>query len=97
MDPHFTEGIIKEIEPKIDEMNNNGITPVIVTTAELRLAFRRFMEPSYHCWLSLHQELPSETQIEPFGAIALANQSLPDEIVDAMNEQESANKEPVAA
>ncbi len=98
MDPHLTEGIIKEIEPKIDEMNNNGITPVIVTTAELRLAFRRFMEPSYPQLLVLaYQELPSETQIEPFGAIALANQSLPDEIVDAMNEQESANKEPVAA
>ena len=98
MDPQLTEGIIKEIEPKIDEMNNNGITPVIVTTAELRLAFRRFMEPSYPQLLVLaYQELPSETQIEPFGAIALANQSLPDEIVDAMNEQESANKEPVAA
>jgi hypothetical protein len=79
-------------------MNNNGITPVIVTTAELRLAFRRFMEPSYPQLLVLaYQELPSETQIEPFGAIALANQSLPDEIVDAMNEQESAHKEPVAA
>ena len=98
MDPQLTEGIIKEIEPKIDEMNNNGITPVIVTTAELRLAFRRFMEPSYPQLLVLaYQELPSETQIEPFGAIALANQSLPDEIVDAMNEQESTNKEPVAA
>ena len=98
MDPQLTEGIIKEIEPKIDEMNNNGITPVIVTTAELRLAFRRFMEPSYPQLLVLaYQELPSETQIEPFGAIALANQSFPDEIVDAMNEQESANKEPVAA
>lgn len=98
MDPQLTEEIIKEIEPKIDEMNNNGITPVIVTTAELRLAFRRFMEPSYPQLLVLaYQELPSETQIEPFGAIALANQSLPDEIVDAMNEQESASKEPVAA
>ena len=98
MDPQLTEGIIKEIEPKIDEMNNNGITPIIVTTAELRLAFRRFMEPSYPQLLVLaYQELPSETQIEPFGAITLANQSLPDEIVDAMNEQESANKEPVAA
>jgi len=98
MDPQLTEGIIKEIEPKIDEMNNNGITPVIVTTAELRLAFRRFMEPSYPQLLVLaYQELPSETQIEPFGAIALANQSLPDEIVDAMNEQESASKQPVAA
>ena len=33
------------------------------------------MEPSYPQLLVLaYQELPSETQIEPFGAIALANQ-----------------------
>ena len=43
----MTEGIIKEIEPKIKEMTEKGLTPLIVTTSELRLAFRRFMEPSY--------------------------------------------------
>ena len=85
MDPDLTEGIIGEIEPKIQEMTEKGLTPVIVTTSELRLAFRRFMEPSYPQLVVLaYQELPSETQIEPFGAIALAEQSLPEEIVSAM-------------
>ena len=85
MDPTLTEGIIGEIEPKIQEMSDKGLSPVIVTTSELRLAFRRFMEPSYPQLVVLaYQELPSETQIEPFGAIALPGQSFPDEIVNAM-------------
>ena len=85
MDPDLTEGIIGEIEPKIQEMTEKGLTPVIVTTSELRFAFRRFMEPSYPQLVVLaYQELPSETQIEPFGAIALPEQSLPEEIVSAM-------------
>jgi flagellar biosynthesis protein FlhA len=98
MDPQLTEGIIKEIEPKIKEMSESGITPVIVTTAELRLAFRRFMEPSYPQLVVLaYQELPAETQIEPFGAIALADQSLPEEIINAMEKQQAPGDVPVAA
>ena len=69
---------------------------MIVTTSELRLAFRRFMEPSYPQLVVLaYQELPSETQIEPFGAIALSGQSLPEEIVTAMeSEGEPVNQNP---
>lgn len=88
MDPQLTEGIIKELEPKIQEMSTNGMTPLIVTTADLRLAFRRFMEPSYPQLVVLaYQELPTETQIEPFGAIALASQGLPEEIISAMDNE----------
>jgi len=98
MDPQLTEGIIKEIEPKIKEMSENGMTPVIVTTAELRLAFRRFMEPSYPQLVVLaYQELPAETQIEPFGAIALADQQLPEDIVNAMERQNAPGDVSVAA
>jgi flagellar biosynthesis protein FlhA len=102
MDPDLTEAIIRDIEPKIQEMTEKGLTPVIVTTSELRLAFRRFMEPSYPQLVVLaYQELPSETQIEPFGAIALPEQSLPSDIVSAMEAQgEPANPTedvPVAA
>jgi len=104
MDPDLTEGIIAEIEPKIQEMTEKGLTPVIVTTSELRLAFRRFMEPSYPQLVVLaYQELPSETQIEPFGAIALSGQALPEEIVSAMEAEggpvnpSSPEEVPVAA
>ena len=56
------------------------------------------MEPSYPQLVVLaYQELPSETQIEPFGAIALENQSFPEEIINAMNEQSAENKEVVPA
>ena len=92
MDPSITENIIKEIEPKISEMTENGLTPIIVTTSELRLAFRRFMEPSYPQLVVLaYQELPSETQIEPFGAIALPNQSFPDEVLSSMDDSEMSS------
>ena len=39
MDPGLTEGLISEIEPRIKEMTDQGHTPLIVTTSELRLAF----------------------------------------------------------
>ena len=75
MDPGLTEGLISEIEPRIKEMTDQGHTPLIVTTSELRLAFRRFMEPSFPQLVILsYQELPSETRIEPFAAIAIADQ-----------------------
>jgi flagellar biosynthesis protein FlhA len=87
MDPHLTEGIVGEMEPKIKEMLEQGLTPIIVTTSELRLAFRRFMEPSYpQLSVIAYQELPAETIIEPFGAIALPDQSLPEDITQAMDE-----------
>ena len=90
MDPNLTEGIIKEIEPKIKEMTERGLSPIIVTTTELRLAFRRFMEPSYPQLIVLaYQELPTETQIEPFGAIAIEAQALPSDIISAMEESNS--------
>jgi flagellar biosynthesis protein FlhA len=100
MDPQLTEGIVGEMEPKIKEMLEQGLTPIIVTTSELRLAFRRFMEPSYpQLSVIAYQELPAETIIEPFGAIALPEQDLPEEITQAMeeNRQFQPEGEPVLA
>ncbi len=86
MDPEVTQGILAELEPKIEEMSSAGLTPVIVTTSELRLAFRRFMEPSYPQLVVLaYQEIPSETFIEPFGAISLPQYSLPQDITSNLN------------
>ena len=69
-------------------MTEKGLTPLIVTTSELRLAFRRFMEPSYPQLVVLaYQELPTETRIEPYAAIAIAEQAFPDEVLQAMNQQ----------
>ena len=98
MDPSLTEGIIREVEPRVKEMSDRGLTPILVTTAELRLAFRRFMEPSYPQLVVLaYQELPTETQVEPFAAIALVDQSLPSEIVSAMDENPNLESQPQVA
>ena len=87
MDPEITEGILQEIDPKIKEMSEQGLTPLLITTSELRLAFRRFMEPSYPQLIILsYQELPTETRIEPYGNIFLPQQSLPQEVLQAMDE-----------
>ena len=95
MDPSLTEGIISEVEPKIKEMADRGLTPVLVTTAELRLAFRRFMEPSFPQLVILaYQELPSETHVEPFAAIAVQEQNFPPEIVSAMDNNPNLQKDP---
>ena len=98
MDPSLTEGIVREIEPKILEMAEQGLTPIIITTSELRLAFRRFMEPSYpQLSVIAYQELPAETVIEPFAAIALPEQALPEEIAQAMEDVRSSETEAAPA
>jgi flagellar biosynthesis protein FlhA len=100
MDPEITEGILQEIDPKIREMSEQGLTPLLITTSELRLAFRRFMEPSYPQLIILsYQELPTETRIEPYGSITLPQNSLPPEVLQAMNENPELNsvqEEPTA-
>jgi len=85
MDPDLTQGILREIEPKISEMVNEGLTPLLVTSSELRLALRRFMEPSFpQLVIVAFQEIPSETLIEPFAAISLAEHSIPEEITNSL-------------
>ena len=62
MDPEITESILNELDPKIKEMTEKGLTPLIITTSELRLALRRFMEPSYPQLVILsYQELPTNS------------------------------------
>jgi len=72
MDPNITEHIIRELTPKVNEMMENGMLPVLITTGELRLAFRRFFEPSFpRLHVLAYQELPNTTQIENFGVVSM--------------------------
>ena len=99
MDPSTTQGMMQELEPKVSEMISQGMTPILLTTAELRLALRRFFEPSLPQLVILsYQELPTETQIEPFGAIALKSQGIPQEILENVpgNENSLGVPEPVS-
>jgi flagellar biosynthesis protein FlhA len=51
-------------------MAEQGISPITILTAELRLAFKRFFEPSLPKLIVLsYQELPSQTEIQNTGII----------------------------
>jgi len=89
MDPDLTQGLISEIVPKIDEMADQGLSPCLVTTSDLRLALRRFLEPSYpQLSIFAYQEIPSETMVEPFASITLPQLSIPDNF-SSMDDQSS--------
>ncbi len=88
MDPELTQGIIEEIVPRIEEMTNDGLTPCLVTTSDLRLALRRFLEPSYpQLSIVAFQEIPAETLVEPFAAITLPHLSLPNGLTPSLDDQ----------
>ena len=89
MDPDLTQGLISEIVPKIDEMADQGLSPCLVTTSDLRLALRRFLEPSYpQLSIFAYQEIPSETMVEPFASITLPQLAIPDNF-SSMDDQSS--------
>ncbi len=70
MDPKMTEHIISELSPRVIEMVNAGQLPVLMTTAELRLAFKRFFEPTFpRLNVLAYQELPSSARVENFAVI----------------------------
>jgi flagellar biosynthesis protein FlhA len=78
-------------------MTDKGLPQILVTSSDLRLAFKRFMEPSFPklAVLAFH-ELPNETQVNNFASIALQENSLPEELDQApSNTPETAV--PVAA
>ena len=72
MDPSLTEALLNDLTPKINNMIEAGLTPIVVTTIELRLALRRFLEPSFPRLVILsYQEMPSRIQLRPFDTIAV--------------------------
>ena len=81
-------------------MTDRGLTPCIVTTSDLRLALRRFLEPSYpQLSIFAYQEIPAETMVEPFASITLPEFSIPESFEpsheqDAINPGESSVNEP---
>jgi len=50
---------------RMTKMSEQGLTPVIIITSELRLAFKRFFEPSLSKLVVLSfQELPTQVEIQ---------------------------------
>jgi flagellar biosynthesis protein FlhA len=70
IDPQLAQHLLQEISRKMAEMAERGQIPVLITTSELRLAFRRFFEPSLSKLVVLsYQELPAQTEIQNVGIV----------------------------
>ena len=73
LDPALAQHLLHELTQRMAAMSEQGLLPVLLTTAELRLAFRRFFEPSLPRLTVLsYQELPPQTEIQNFGIIHTA-------------------------
>lgn len=72
IDPQTAQHLLTELTQRMSQMAEQGLTPVVLTTAELRLAFRRFFEPSLPKLNVLsYQELPPQTEIQNLGIVAM--------------------------
>ena len=72
IDPQSAQHLLNELTARMTEMSEQGLATVLITTSELRLAFRRFFEPSLTKLSVLsYQELPAQTEIQNFGIIAM--------------------------
>jgi flagellar biosynthesis protein FlhA len=70
IDPQLAQHLLQELSRKMAEMAERGQIPVLITTSELRLAFRRFFEPSLSKLVVLsYQELPAQTEIQNVGIV----------------------------
>jgi flagellar biosynthesis protein FlhA len=72
IDPQIAQHLLNELTARMGEMAEQGLASIVITTAELRLAFRRFFEPSLSKLTVLsYQELPPQTEIQNFGIILM--------------------------
>lgn len=70
LEPQMAQYLLAELTRRSNEMADQGLTPLAVTTAELRLAFKRFFEPSLQRLAVLaYQELPAQTNIQSVSII----------------------------
>jgi flagellar biosynthesis protein FlhA len=70
IDPQMAQHLLQELSKRMAEMAEKGLVPVLITTSELRLAFRRFFEPSLAKLVVIsYQELPSQTEIQNVGIL----------------------------
>jgi flagellar biosynthesis protein FlhA len=65
IDPQMAQHLLQDLTKRMTEMAEKGLVPVLITTSELRLAFKRFFEPSLTKLIVLsYQELPAQTEIQ---------------------------------
>ncbi|MGH8021601.1 MAG: FHIPEP family type III secretion protein, partial [Opitutaceae bacterium] len=72
LDPNLAQHLLNELTIRMGDMAGRGMQPILVTTTEIRLAFKRFFEPSLPKLIVLsYQELPARVEIRNFGIITL--------------------------
>ncbi len=77
MDPALAQHFLNELAPRVEDMMEQGLRPVLVTSTELRLPFKRFFEPSFPKLAVLaYQEMPNRFQIQNVGIIGLPSSIL---------------------
>jgi len=70
LDPNTAQYLLRELTIRSNSLTEQGLSPITILTAELRLAFKRFFEPSLPKLIVLsYQELPSQTEIQNTGII----------------------------
>lgn len=70
IDPSTGRHLLQELTRLTSEFSQAGLTPVLVTSTEIRLPLKRFLEPSFPRLVVLsYQELPNTTEIENTGII----------------------------
>jgi flagellar biosynthesis protein FlhA len=70
LDPNLAHHLLGELTRRSNEMIESGMTPIIMVTAEARLAFKRFFETSLPKLVVLsYHELPPQTEIQNFAIV----------------------------
>jgi flagellar biosynthesis protein FlhA len=70
LDPTMAQHLLHELTRRSTEMSEQGLIPILLVTADLRLAFKRFFEPSLARLVVLsYQELPAQSELQNFGII----------------------------
>ena len=93
LDPQLAQHLLRELALKANDMIENGLLPVLVTAAEIRLPFKRFFEPSLPKLNVLsYQELPAATEIQNHAIIVF-----PDFLQTQMQEMAASPAVPAMA
>jgi flagellar biosynthesis protein FlhA len=72
LDPATAHHLLNELNQKTADLIQNGLPPVLIVGAEIRLPLKRFIEPSMpRLTVLAYQELPSSTEIENIGMVTL--------------------------
>ena len=72
IDPQLAQHVLTELTKRMTDMAEQNLTPIAIVSAELRLAFKRFFEPSLTKLVVLsYQELPPQTEIQNLSIIVM--------------------------